>query len=116
LTPCQPTSIVVICRHDKREELFDELLADPHDFDMIFVESIARGFARIKELRPDLVVVFTAMNDQESFQLLSMLAIDDATSRIPVVTYAAPRDHQRFDRVAADIEDRMVGGLPSLPN
>ena len=71
LTPS--SSVVVVCRDPGREDLFDALLADPHDFDMIFVESIARGYARIKELRPGLVVVFTAMNDHESFQLLSML-------------------------------------------
>jgi DNA-binding response OmpR family regulator len=61
------SSIIVVCRDPRREELFDELLADPREFDMIFVESTARAYARIKELRPDLVVLFTAMDDEESF-------------------------------------------------
>jgi PleD family two-component response regulator len=95
------SSIVVICRGPRREELMDELLADPRDFDMTFVESIARGFARIRELRPDLVVVFTAVNDDDSFHLLSMLAIDRETRGIPVVTYASPRDLE-FSAVLAD--------------
>jgi hypothetical protein len=49
--------IVVFCSDPRREELFDALLADLRDCDMVFVESIARGYARIKELRPDIVVL-----------------------------------------------------------
>jgi DNA-binding response OmpR family regulator len=113
LTPF--SSIVVICRDPRREELIDALLADPHDFDMIFVDSIARGYARIRELRPDLVVLFIAMDDHESFQLLSMLAIDRATSGIPVVTYAASRD-PTFDGLIRDIERHVSSALPARMN
>jgi len=113
LMPCN--TIVVVCRDPRREELFDALLDDPRDFDMIFVESVARGYARIKELRPDLVVVFTSMDDQESFQLLSMLALDHDTRDIPIVTYAVSRD-LRFDRVIPDIDRRMSGMMPASVN
>lgn len=109
------STVVVICRDPRREELFDALLDDPRDFDMIFVESIARGYARIKELRPDLVVVFTSMDDQESFQLLSMLAIDCDTRGIPVVTYAASRD-LKFDCMIPDIERRISDAVPPSVN
>jgi len=37
------SSVVAICRGPRRDELIDELLADPRDFDMIFVEPIARA-------------------------------------------------------------------------
>lgn len=81
----------------------------------IFVESIARGYALIKELRPDLVVLFTAMNDEESFRPLSMLAIDRDTSGIPVVTYGSSLDRSNVNGLMGDIrrylptspEDRM---------
>jgi response regulator of citrate/malate metabolism len=114
LTPS--SSIIVVCRDPRREDLFDALLADPHDFDMIFVDSVARAYARIKELRPDLVVLFTDMNDRESFHLLSMLAIDRDTCDIPVVTYAASRDLNEFDSFIADIESRVSTALPARMN
>lgn len=114
LSPC--STIVVISRGARREELVDELLADPGGFDMIFVESTARAYTRIKELRPDLVVLFTAMDDKESFQLLSVLAMDHDTSRIPVVTYGTPRDDRGFDRVIADRERHVSNRHPGLMN
>jgi hypothetical protein len=95
--------IVVVCRAPGLGELMDELLADPRGFDMIFVESTARAYVRIKELRPDLVVLFAAPDDQESFQLLSVLALDRDTREIPIVTYGTPGEARGVRRVVADI-------------
>jgi PleD family two-component response regulator len=94
----------------------DELLADPRGFDMIFVESTARAYARIKELRPDLVVLFAAPDDQESFQLLSVLALDRETREIPIVTYGPPREARGVRGVVADIGRRVSIAVPDPLN
>jgi DNA-binding NarL/FixJ family response regulator len=85
-------TVVVASRHPQRAELLDALLADTNDFDVIFVESIARSYSRIKQLTPDMVILFFEIEDVAACQLLSMLKIDRDVSGIPVVTCATRHD------------------------
>jgi hypothetical protein len=110
------STVVVFCTDSRREELLDALLGDPRDFDMIFVESISRAYTCIKELRPDVVVLFTTMSDDQCFPLLSMLAMDRNACGIPVVTYALPRNGDGFEGVVADIERHVSIGLCDATN
>jgi DNA-binding NarL/FixJ family response regulator len=103
-----PRSIVAVSGHPHRAELLDELLVDANDYDVIFVESIARGYSRIKELMPDLVIVLLDIDDVAGCQLLSMLKIDGNLADIPVVTCATRP-------VDAELED-IVGGLIEDPS
>ena len=69
--------------------MLDALLLDTNDYDVLVVESMARGYSRIKELKPDLVIVYLEIDDSAVCQLLSMLRVDSDTSAIPVLTWAA---------------------------
>jgi CheY-like chemotaxis protein len=53
---------------------------------MVFVASNAQAYSQIKREQPNLVVLCLQPNHVEGFQVLSMLKLDDATRRIPVVT------------------------------
>jgi CheY-like chemotaxis protein len=55
-------------------------------FDMVFVASNAQAYSQIKREQPNLVVLCLESDHVEGFQVLSMLKLDAATRRIPVVT------------------------------
>jgi len=74
-----PRSIVALSRDPERAELLDAL-ADAGDYDVIFVESVAHGYSRIKQVMPDLIIVYVDIEDVAVCQLLSMLSIDDDLS------------------------------------
>ena len=76
-------NIVAVSGNPNREELVDALLADASCYDVIFVESIARGYSRIKELAPDLIVLLLDFDDVPGWQLLSMLKADADVADIP---------------------------------
>jgi hypothetical protein len=81
-------SLVALSGDSQREELLSALMADVNDYDTIFVESIQHGYSRIKEVTPDLVLVYSEIDDVAACQLLSMLKMDDDLWSIPVVTYS----------------------------
>jgi DNA-binding response OmpR family regulator len=66
-----------------------ETVAGAVDYDVVFVESNAHAYSRIKHVRPDLVIVCLTGDDADSCQVLSMLMLDRSTANIPVVTYMA---------------------------
>ena len=80
-----------------------ETVLDAGRYDMVFVESSARAYSRVRHVQPDLVIVCMRMDDVAVFQLLSMLKLDTETRRIPVVTYAT---HQEAD--SDESEDEVV--------
>jgi DNA-binding response OmpR family regulator len=82
-------SVVAISGESQRGRMLDALLLDTNDYDVLVVESMARGYSRIKELKPDLVIVYLEIDDSAVCQLLSMLTVDSDTSTIPVLTWAA---------------------------
>jgi CheY-like chemotaxis protein len=71
------------------------------DCGVILVESAAHAYSNIKRMRPDLVVMCLSDHDVEGCSVLSMLALDGETSRIPVLTYLTPSTDSNSD--AADL-------------
>jgi hypothetical protein len=71
-------------------------------YPLVVIGSIADAYFRIKRDAPERIVVYVASDDSEGCQLLSMLALDRETARIPVVTYMLP-DVQEHDSYDADV-------------
>jgi AmiR/NasT family two-component response regulator len=94
-------SVVAVSGDPQRAELLDALLADANLRDTVFVESIARGYSRIKQVAPDVVVLLVKDDDAPACRLLSMLSMDPDTSRIPVVTWMTRHEE-------TEIEDRLA--------
>lgn len=111
MTRSPRSTVVAVSGDSRRAELLHALVLDPHDFDVVFVESIARGYARIKELRPDIVVVFMAIDDVAACQLLSMLNIDRSVSSIPVVTSVTGRSSAIAEPIHPGIETMLAREL-----
>jgi PleD family two-component response regulator len=74
-----------------------ESVMDPGHYDIIFVESGAHAYSQIKRVRPQMVILCMRIEDLEGFQVLSMLKLDDETSRIPVLTYTTEYEGQDID-------------------
>ena len=93
-----------------------ETVLDAGRYDMVFVESSARAYSRVRHVQPDLVIVCMRIDDVEVFQLLSMLKLDAETRRIPVVTYTtnleADADEPENDVVE---EDEFPIARPTMP-
>ena len=64
--------VVVVNGSPEILEMFETVL-DAGRYDMVFVESSARAYSRVRHVQPDLVIVCMRMDDTEVFQLLSML-------------------------------------------
>jgi hypothetical protein len=82
-------SFVAVSGEPQQAELLNVLSADDHDYGVIFVDSIGRSYSRIKQLIPDIVIVYCAIDDVAACQLLSMLKLDAELSYVRVVTCAA---------------------------
>ena len=87
-------------------------------YEIVVVESKDHAYSHIKRVQPRLVILCTRIEDRESFQVLSMLKLDEKTRRIPVLTYTTEHEGQE----AADDRDedasegkRLVASTQALP-
>jgi len=62
------------------------------DADVFIIESTARGYSRIRQVMPSLIMIFMDEDDAAGYQLMSMLKVDRAVSHIPVITVAFPHE------------------------
>ena len=96
-------SVVAVSGDPQRAELMDALLADANLRDTVFVESIARGYSRIRQVGPDVVVVLLGDDDAPVCQLLSMLSMDPDTSGVPVVMWMTRHEETEIEDLLAQI-------------
>jgi CheY-like chemotaxis protein len=100
-----PLSIMAVSNDALRPELLDRLLVDDNNFNVIVVESIERAYSRIRQVQPDVVVLFMNIDDVDACQLLSMLHSDRALRGTSVVTCATGPDAGATHHVP-DFEER----------
>ena len=100
-------SVIAICRDAPPAAFMETLLSEAGDCDVFVVESLARGYSRIKQLTPDLViVVLEADHELAACQLLSMLRADAELSATAVLTWTMPNTEHVVDVV---VDDRPRG-------
>jgi hypothetical protein len=80
-----PLNVVAVSNDALRPELLDMLLTDGSSDDVIFVESIARAYSRVRELRAGLVVLFMEIDDEDACRLLSLLHNDRVLRGVEVL-------------------------------
>jgi CheY-like chemotaxis protein len=85
LTTTPAHKVVIVNGSVKLLELFEAVLGAGR-YDVVFVESSAHAYSRIKRVHPNLLVLCLQMDHTEDFQVLSMLQLDDETKAIPVLT------------------------------
>jgi len=95
--------VVAVGGDPQRASLVDALMAEEALRDVVWVESIACGYSRIKQLVPDVVVLLLDEDAEPGCQLLSMLKMDDDTCLIPVVTWLMRREVDEFEDLLAQV-------------
>ena len=63
-------------------------------YDRVLLSPRSQAYAQIVQWHPNLVVVSMSFDDLESYQLLTMLAMNPATRRIPIVLLVTPDDNE----------------------
>ena len=110
-------TVVLASGHAPQGQSLDALLIATSDYDVIFVESIAHSYARIKQVVPDLVIISSEIDDVEVCQLLSMLQVDRRSSGIPVLTCATFSDQGDVDEDFPELDrDRPAQPLVAPMN
>ncbi len=85
--PSAVKTVVVVNADPTDVDLLDTSL-ERGRYEMVFTGVRDRAYSTIRRLQPDLVILYTGLEDADGFQLLTMLKVDPATRTIPVLTYA----------------------------
>jgi DNA-binding response OmpR family regulator len=95
-------TVVLVSSHTPQAQSLDALVVATSRYDVIFVESLAHSYSRIKEVVPDLVIISSEIDDVATCQLLSMLRIDRRSSGVPVLTCPTFREQGGPDHEIAE--------------
>ena len=79
-----PQTLVVV-GHDLDSAIVDSVLRVV-DFPIVLFEEPGRAYSRIKEVRPQFILLCLTGDDLDGCQLLSILSLDAETRRIPIST------------------------------
>jgi CheY-like chemotaxis protein len=93
--------VVIVNGSPEILELLENVL-DAGRYDIVFVESSAHAYSQIKRVQPNLVILCVRIDSMETFQVLSMLKLDDDTRNIPILTYTADVEGQSTEEDAED--------------
>ena len=93
-----------------------ETVLDAGNYDIVLIESSEHAYSHVKRVQPDLVILCMRIDDRNSFQVLSMLKLDDETRRIPVVTYTTEFEGQETEEEVVDTSEMeiFVSARPAL--
>jgi CheY-like chemotaxis protein len=96
-TTARPVQKVVIVNGTPDVLELLESVLDGGRYDLQFAHAGHQAYSLITKEQPHLVVLCTAIDDLEAFQLLSMLKLDPQTRQIPIVTYTTNFDDDERD-------------------
>jgi hypothetical protein len=99
-------TVVVVSEYPVQRVL--DAVIDSPDCDVVLVDSFARAYSEVRNLAPQIVIVCLEVDDPEGSRVLSMLHLDSATSRIPVVTYLMGDDNDE-PRGGRSVLERELG-------
>jgi CheY-like chemotaxis protein len=91
--------VVIVNGSPEILELLENVL-DAGRYDIVFVESSAHAYSQIKRVQPNLVILCVRIDSMETFQVLSMLKLDEETRDIPILTYTADVEGQSTEEDA----------------
>jgi len=103
--------LVAISAEALREDLIDALTIDTKDYDVVFVESLASAFARIRLTTPELVIVLLDIDDVVACELLAIVQRECERLTIPVVTWASRSPRSDVDQVSPVALNSLYQGL-----
>jgi CheY-like chemotaxis protein len=106
--------VVIVNGSSEILELLETVL-DGGRYDVVFVESSRHAYSQIKRVQPNLVILCLKINDAATFQVLSMLKLDEETRTIPVLTYATPHEGEESDEeIPEPAETELFAPKPAV--
>ena len=96
--------VVIVKGSPQILELLENVL-EAGRYDIVFVESSAHAYSQIKRVQPNLVILCVQIDAMETFQVLSMLKLDDDTRNIPLLTFTADVEGQENDEEFEDVSE-----------
>ena len=99
--------VVIVNGSPQILELLENVL-EAGRYDIVFVESSAHAYSQIKRVQPNLVILCVQIDAMETFQVLSMLKLDDDTRNIPILTFTADVEGQETEE---ESEDALEGEM-----
>jgi len=99
--------VVIVNGSPQTLELLENVLEAGH-YDIVFVESSAHAYSQIKRVQPNLVILCVQIDAMDTFQVLSMLKLDDDTRNIPILTFTADVEGQETEE---ESEDALEGEM-----
>jgi len=113
-TASRPTQKVVVV--DGTPDVLDllESVLEGGRYDLLFADASQHAYSIIAKEQPNLVVLCTAIDRADGFQLLSMLKLDPQTRSIPIVTYTSQSDDDEDDdsEFYADADEDLRASRP----
>jgi CheY-like chemotaxis protein len=103
---------MIVNGDDRAVSLLDAVLESGR-YDIVFVESTAHAYSRIKRIRPNLVVICTQPGDLGGFQVLTMLKLDEDTRSISVLTCEMEDEGPEADGDACTFEAGLEIPVPA---
>jgi CheY-like chemotaxis protein len=83
---------------------------------VVFLDSMENAYSEIKRVTPDLIVMCLTSDDPDGCRVLSMLALDGDTSRIPVLTCTMTPSEHRADDASDPVADFFSHLVPVSVN
>lgn len=113
-TAARPVQKVVIVNGTPDVLELLESVLDGGRYDLLFADAGHQAYPLITREQPHLVVLCTAIDDMDGFQLLSMLKLDPQTRQIPIVTYTTSfeEDDREADELLEEPEDDTAPQRP----
>ena len=99
--------VVIVNGSPQTLELLENVL-EAGRYDIVFVESSEHAYSQIKRVQPNLVILCVQIDAMDTFQVLSMLKLDDDTRNIPILTFTADVEGQETDD---EYEDALEGEM-----
>jgi CheY-like chemotaxis protein len=99
--------VVIVNNGPEALGLLETVLEAGH-YDVVFVESNEHAYSQIKRVQPDLVILCVRIDDQDGFQVLSMLKLDGETRDIPVLTYTTDYEGQDAEDEAPEVSETAM--------
>jgi CheY-like chemotaxis protein len=96
-TPTSRQRAVVAVQGEATRELIRDLLAAA-GFDVVELSSGAETLARVRDLRPALVLVDVGLSDMPGFQVCETVRADSATAGVKMILVAAIHNKDRYRR------------------
>jgi CheY-like chemotaxis protein len=81
------------------ESAFDGL-----EYDVVVLEPLRHAYSQVRRVKPALIVMGLSLDDDDCFQLLTMLKLDRETASIPIRMFVASEE----EAPAEDVENTDV--------